>query len=298
MPHPVRLIGWLIDLGDRRLHQGIARTDLVSGGLLALATVAISALTTRLVIASVQSFGWLAGAVAATTIASTALALRGLNAAARQVEDDLRSGREDEARAALRALVGRDPEKLDRIGMMRAAIESVAENTSDGFVAPLLFLVLGGPVGAICYKAINTLDSMIGYRDTRYTYFGRIAARLDDFANLLPSRLTALCIVAAASIITRRGRESVRIWRADGAKHQSPNAGHPEAAMAGALGVELGGDVYYSGVLERGPRFGSSELPAEAQTLHEARMIMWIAGGCAAAVLLAGRVAIMKLLRY
>jgi adenosylcobinamide-phosphate synthase len=296
MPHPVRVIGRLINLGDRRLHQGIPGPDLVLGGILALVTVAVSGLATWLLIASAHSLSWFAGAIAATTVASTTLALRGLDEAALQVENDLRSCHENEARVALRSLVGRDPAKLDRIGMIRAAIESVAENTSDGFVAPLLFLVLAGPVGAISYKAINTLDSMIGYRDARYNYFGRIAARLDDCANLLPSRLTALCIAAAATIVTRRGHASLRIWRADSAKHHSPNAGHPEAAMAGALGVELGGDAYYSGVLERGPRFGLSELPTEAHTLRDARMIMWIASGFAAVVLLAGRAAIMKML--
>jgi adenosylcobinamide-phosphate synthase len=296
MPHPVRPMGWLIDLGDRRLHQGVPSHDLTIGGLLALATIAASALAVWLVIVFAQSLGWFAEAIAATTIASTTLALRGLDGAACQVGNDLRSGRENEARLALRALVGRDPEKLDRVGMIRAAIESVAENTSDGFVAPLLFLVLAGPVGAIGYKAINTLDSMIGYRDARYNYFGRIAARLDDYANLLPSRLTALCIAAAATIVTHRGGASLRIWRADGCKHQSPNAGHPEAAMAGALGVELGGDAYYSGTLERGPRFGLSELPIEAHTLREARMIMWIAGGCAAVILIAGRAAVISVL--
>ena len=294
----MRLIGWLIDLGDRRLHQGVPGHDLTIGGLLALATIAFSALTAWLVIVFAHRLGWFAEAIAAAIIASTTLALRGLDGAARQVEDDLRSGREKEARLALRALVGRDPEKLDCIGMIRAAIESVAENTSDGFVAPLFFLAAAGPVGAISYKAINTLDSMIGYRDTRYTYFGRFAARLDDYANLLPSRLTALCIAAAATIVTHRSRASLRIWRADGCKHQSPNAGHPEAAMAGALGVELGGGAYYSGVLETAPRFGLSEQPMELQTLRRARAIMWIASGCAAVILLAGRAALSNLFRH
>jgi adenosylcobinamide-phosphate synthase len=298
MPHPVRLMGWLIDLGDRRLHQGVPSRDLMTGGLVALATIAVSALAAWLVIVFAESLGWFAEAIAATTIASTTLALRGLDDAARQVENDLRSGRENEGRMALRALVGRDPEKLDRAGMIRAAIESVAENTSDGFVAPLLFLVAAGPVGAISYKAINTLDSMIGYRDPRYNHFGRFAARLDDYANLLPSRLTALCIAAAATIVTQRGRASLRIRRTDGWKHQSPNAGHPEAAMAGALGVELGGDAYYSCVLESGPRFGLSERAIEVQTLRQARTIMWIASGCASMILIAGRAALSKLFLY
>ena len=147
---------------------------------------------------------------------------------------------------------------LLRAGLARTS-QSVAENCSDGFVAPLLYLFAAGPAGAIAYKAINTMDSMIGHRDQRYLYFGRCAARIDDAANLIPARLTALCITVAAALHFGRGRIALAAWRRDAARHPSPNAGHPEAAIAGALGIQLGGGAFYGGEFEPHPTFGDRE---------------------------------------
>lgn len=289
LPHPVRIIGWAIAAGDRHLHRGSPQSDLISGALLSIAVIAVAGLAAWSIVAIAQILNLYAGEVVATLIAWTTLAIRGLDDAAREVEDSLNRGEEDMARRAVRALVGRDAGILNHSGLVKAAIESIAENLSDGFVAPLLFLVVAGPVGALAYKAINTLDSMIGYRDTRYLYFGRIAARLDDVANLIPSRLTALAITAASVIATGRARESLRACVSDGAKHESPNAGYPEAAMAGALGVELGGDAFYAGELEHRPRFGSAEVPLDVGTIRSARIVMWIAGAFVLATVLALR---------
>jgi adenosylcobinamide-phosphate synthase len=153
----------------------------------------------------------------------------------------------------------------------------------------MLFLFLAGPVGAVSYKAINTLDSMVGYKDAHYLYFGRCAARLDDIANLVPARLTALCIAAAAGLLTGKGLESLRTCFADARKHESPNAGYPEAAMAGALGVELGGDAYYGGELEHRPRLGNGKAALDVPALHTSRILMWIATAMALAVVTALR---------
>lgn len=296
LPHPVRLIGWLIALGERRLNGKSGRMNLVSGTFLTIAVVIISALSTCIVIGVAQRMSTFAGVIAATIIASATLALRGLDTAAREVERELRIDSLAGARIAIRALAGRDPDRLDKPGLIRAAIESVAENASDGFVAPLLFLVIAGPAGAISYKAINTLDSMIGYRDERYIHFGRVAARLDDYANLIPSRLTAISIAIAAIVVTGRGRESLRTCCTDGGKHESPNAGYPEAAMAGALGIELGGDAYYEGNLESRPSFGLGIVPISVETLGKARRVLWLACGCAALILFALRLGVAKLL--
>lgn len=198
---------------------------------------------------------------------------------------------------AIGSLVGRDPERLDKPGIIRAAIESVAENASDGFVAPLLFLVIAGPAGAMAYKAINTLDSMIGYRNERYIHFGRVAARLDDCVNWIPSRLTAVAIAMAAMAVTRRGSESLRACFADGGKHESPNAGYPEAAMAGALGIQLGGEAYYGGELEVRPHLGSDETAVSIETLRRAREVMWLASACATLILFTLRFGLMRLTR-
>jgi adenosylcobinamide-phosphate synthase len=289
LPHPVKLIGNGLSFGERFFRTGRSVRDLLGGATLAILVVALSSATTCVVIILSAAISSSLGLLMATLIAWTSLAARSLNDAALAVERDLISGDDDSARREIRSLVGRDPEFLDRDGLIRAAIESVAENTSDGIIAPLLFLCFAGPVGAITYKAINTLDSMIGYRDSRNLYFGKFAARLDDFANLIPARLTAVSISIAASLLNRRGLESLRTFLADAEKHQSPNAGYPEAAMAGALGVELGGDAYYGRELERRPRLGNPDVSADVTTLRTSRMLMYFAAGIALVILLGSR---------
>jgi adenosylcobinamide-phosphate synthase len=284
LPHPVSLIGRAITFGERRLYTGSPSRDLVGGTFLVIAVVMLAVGASWALIAALQAINWLLGALAATLIAWTTLAARGLNDAALAVERCLRCNDVGSARREIRALVGRDPDTLDQSGLVRAAIESVAENSSDGVIAPLLFLFIGGPVSALAYKAINTLDSMVGYRDARYLYFGRFAARLDDIANLVPARVTAVSIALATALLTGRARESLRACIADARKHESPNAGYPEAAMAGALGVELGGDAYYGGKLEHRPRFGRAEAPLNLAALRTSRVLMWLAAALVLAV--------------
>ncbi len=290
--HPVRLIGYAIAYGDRSLHTGFPRADLLRGACLTASLIGATLLITWGAIAAARHVSSYAGALLAVVLAWTTLSARGLDDAARRVEHAI--AREDlsAARSAIRALVGRDPDSLDRTGLIAGAIESLAENLSDGFVAPLFFLAVAGASGAMTYKAINTLDSMIGYRDERYLYFGRIAARLDDVANLIPSRLAAVAITAAAALITARPRQSLSAWFADARKHESPNAGYPEAAMAGALGVQLGGDAYYAGILEHRARLGSPERAIDLKALASARHITWAAGAIALIVMLSLRQAL------
>ena len=295
LPHPVKGIGWLIAVGGRHLNTGSRRTDLINGGVLSILVIAIAGGVAWITIAVAQMFNFYVGALAATIIAWTTLAIRGLDDSARSVERSLIAGDDGSARFAIRALVGRDPESLDRQGLIRASIESIAENLSDGFVAPLLFLAVAGPVGAIVYKAINTLDSMVGYRDAQYLYFGRIAARIDDLANLVPSRLTALAISIAAAIVTGRARQSMSVCLSDGCKHASFNAGYPEAAMAGALSIELGGDAFYAGELERRPVLGRAEVPLDLKALRSARIILWVAGAVTLMLILVSRAGILGL---
>ena len=288
MPHPVRFIGRAVTLGEARLHAGDPRADLWRGALLAAAVVVLAALAAWMAIAVASTAANCLGLAAAVLIAWTTLALNGLDRAAGEVEQALGRGHDDLARAAMPALVGRDPATLDRDAMVRATVESVAENCSDGVLAPLCFLFIGGPVLALAYKAINTLDSMIGHRDARHLYFGRVAARLDDAANFVPARLTALCLAAAAALTLGRGRAAFDAWRADAHKHASPNAGFPEAAMAGALGIELGGDAIYAGEVEHRARLGRAECAAGVADIARARRLMRIAtaiGFCLLALL-------------
>ncbi len=294
LPHPVRLVGRAIDCGERILRTGDERRDLRGGTALALAIVALAGLVTWALIAVLGRLSPTLGACAAVTFAWTTLALRGLDQAAAEVGRCLARSDIDAARRALPALVGRDPQALDRDAIVRATVESVAENCSDGVVAPVLFLFVGGPVAAIGYKAINTLDSMIGYRGQRYLYFGRCAARLDDFANLVPARLTALCLSAAAACFGR-GAQALATCRADAHRHQSPNAGFPEAAMAGALGIQLGGDAVYDGVLECRAWLGRPERQPTLEDITAARKLLHMAALLAFAVLAATRAGLAKL---
>ncbi|MGH7916536.1 MAG: cobalamin biosynthesis protein CobD/CbiB, partial [Candidatus Binataceae bacterium] len=238
---------------------------------------------------------WLS-ALAGLLVAWTTLAARGLDRAAFGVQAALSCGDEAGARRALPALVGRDPEALNRNGMICATVESVAENCSDGIIAPLLFLFVGGPVAAMAYKAANTLDSMIGYTTTRYYYFGRAAARIDDVLNYIPARLTALCLIAAAALVFGRAHKAYVSCRADAQVHRSRNAGYPEAAMAGALGIQLGGDAVYEGEVERRGLMGIPEREPAVADILRARIMMWTALTLAFVALTIARLAIAALI--
>jgi adenosylcobinamide-phosphate synthase len=179
------------------------------------------------------------------------------------------------ARKRLARIVGRDAENLDTQEISRAVIETVAESASDGIIAPLCYMALGGIPLAMAYRAVNTLDSMIGHADTRYFYFGKAAARLDDIANYLPSRISALAVIAASQVFSQSDpRAAWRTWRRDGAKHKSPNAGQPESAMAGALHVALGGDNTYDGELIPAQRIGREfPPPTPRDAVHAIRLV-------------------------
>jgi adenosylcobinamide-phosphate synthase len=274
LPHPVRFIGATIAIGERRMYTGGHRTDRRNGRLLTIGIVGLTALVTYLIVSVADRLGSSLGATVAVLIAWTSIALRGLDDAALRVERALIVSDLSAARAALPALVGRDPNALDAEGIARATVESVAENTNDAVIAPMLFLFIAGPVGALAYKAINTLDSMIGYRDERYMHFGRAAARLDDFANWFPARIAAFSIAAAAELLLGTGRRALAIRARDARQHDSPNAGHPESAMAGALGVQLGGDAVYGGELEPRAALGDAENPVTPQSIELSRSIL------------------------
>jgi adenosylcobinamide-phosphate synthase len=219
-------------------------------------------------------------------LAWTCLAARSLDDEAHSVLAALAESEEREhARMRLARIVGRDTAHLDEAEICRAVIETVAESASDGFVAPLFYMALGGVPLAMAYKAANTLDSMIGHADARYFYFGKAAARLDDVANLIPSRLTALAIAGVAGLGDRAdAKQAVTIWYRDGHKHKSPNAGQPESAMAGALGVRLGGENRYAGEVIQTPVMGA-KFPAAA--VPQAKQALRIVAGVAAVATLA-----------
>jgi adenosylcobinamide-phosphate synthase len=212
------------------------------------------------------------------------------------VLERLEQGNLPAARERVSWMVGRDTEHLDETGVTRAAVESVAENTVDGVLAPLFFAFLGGPVAAVAYKAMSTLDSTFGYRNEHYLHFGWASARLDDAANYLPARLAVPLIALAALFLGESPRNALRICRRDGGKHESPNAGLAEAAVAGALGVRLGGAVRRQGKTGGLPYFGDPLRPLEKDHIRRANALMFGATLAAALVFSAARVGLERLI--
>ena len=210
-----------------------------------------------------------------------ALALKGLAAESGRVQAELERGDLPAARKAVARIVGRDTEALPAEGVAKAAVETVAENFSDGVAAPLFYLLIGGAPLALAYKAVNTMDSMVGYKNDRYLYFGRAAARLDDAANYLPSRLAALCWIGGAFLTGQDGRGAWRIWRRDRRNHASPNSAQTESACAGALGVQLAGPASYFGKRVDKPAIGDPGRPVEPEDIARANRTLYAAGGLA-----------------
>ncbi len=270
--HPVTWMGALISWLELRLNNGGNRR---LKGAVMLALLLLTALALGLLVMAATRripFGWVLEAV----LASTLLAQKELGRAVKAVADGLNLSLPS-GRAAVSHIVGRDPEQLDEPGVARAAVESLAESTSDGIVAPLFWLLVGGLPGILVYKATNTADSMVGHRNERFRQFGWASARFDDVLNWIPARLTAL-VIAGAAFLTR-GADPERAWGtalSDARKHESPNAGWPEAAVAGALGFQLGGPRTYDGELHDLPAFGDGRADLGGSDILKSLELYWV----------------------
>ena len=290
LPHPVRAMGALIAGLERPLRAVFPKTprgEIIAGGFLVVLTVGVSTGTAAALL-------WLCGQIhpylafaAETLLCYQLLATRALRDESLKVYLALRDGALDDARKAVSMIVGRDTDRLDETGVAKAAVETVAENASDGVIAPLLFLAVGGvPLGTL-YKAVNTMDSMVGYKNDRYLYFGRAAARLDDLMNFLPARLSGVLLCLAAGPAGFDGKHAWRIFQRDRKKHKSPNSAHTEAAAAGALHVELAGSSHYFGRLVEKPSIGDPLRPVEPADILRCNRLMY-AGAFLALVLFCG----------
>ncbi|MBI5235604.1 MAG: cobalamin biosynthesis protein CobD [Deltaproteobacteria bacterium] len=295
MPHAVRWIGRLIAFLDKYLNTtGAPRWRArLFGALTALVVIGLVYVFAQTALTIAASYSqWLLFAVTVYVIWS-GLAITSLSDEAMSVINALKAEDLPDARKKLSCIVGRDTQDLDEKGMLRAVIETVSENTSDGVVAPLFYFALGGAPGMLAYKAVNTLDSMLGYRNERYQYFGWASARIDDAANLVPARLTALIMVVASFILGLDWRSSLRIWMRDGGNHQSPNSGRPEASASGALGVALGGPLSYNGVRSEKPligaEFAAPDIRSALNAVRLMRATAWIAALMAFIVTVASR---------
>ncbi|MDR1546685.1 MAG: adenosylcobinamide-phosphate synthase CbiB [Deltaproteobacteria bacterium] len=289
-PHPVRLLGRLIVWGEKACLDVLGRRPsrpaarVAAGAFLTAGVVAVAGLAAWLTLRLLGALSSVLWTLAAVYLCYAALCLRDLLTHAENVEKALEQGHLEQARSALAWFVGRDTAGLDPAATRRAVTETLAENFSDGLAAPFLALALGGPVLAWMYKAVNTLDSMVGYKNERYLHLGRCSAKLDDLANFLPARLAALLLILAAWLRGLDHRAAWRLWRREGRFHSSPNSGQTEAAMAGALGVFLGGRSFYGGLAVDKPVINAGGGESTARTVAEAMALVKTASLLAAAL--------------
>ncbi len=283
--HPVTVMGRVISGLERffRPYCPTAGSQRLAGMVLAVAVTGGAYAATAVVVRLAGRLHPYLGIALSVWLISTTISVRGLAEAGREVYRWLENGNLQGARLALARVVGRDTGSLDGPEIVRGAVETVAENTTDGVVSPLFYALLGGAPLAMAYKAVNTLDSMVGYRDERYLHLGWASARLDDLANYFPARITGILLVAAAALQGLDWKRAWRTWRSDAARHPSPNSGIPEAAMAGALGVRLGGTNYYRGRPSFRAYLGTPEQPLEPPVIKKAVGLMYLAAFLAVA---------------
>ncbi len=273
LPHPVRMIGTFAARCET-LFRSCFVTPRLAGILTVAVVVAATGLGTALLLKAAGLLHPLLEDCAAIFFLYTSIAIRDLIRHSTAVYDALRARDLPLARARVAMIVGRDTKSLNETGISRATVESIAESMVDGITAPLFFAVFGGPVGAMLYKAINTGDSMFGYRNERYLEFGWAAARLDDLANFIPARLTAVLVPLAAALLQLNGKNAWRILKRDRFNHASPNSGHTEAAVVGALGIRLGGPGSYFGSRVEKPFIGDADKTVTASMIPETNRLM------------------------
>lgn len=276
--HPVRGMGRLIKFLENRLRTNSAKwIERTKGIILTFVVVGISTYLAYLSIKLSRSFSPFLGSLVWVYLGYTTLSIKDLQV---KVKAILRKTEKDslvQARKELAKIVSRDTQNLSKDKIALATIESIAENTNDGIIAPLFYLILGGPILAIAYKSINTLDSMVGYKNERYLHFGWFSAKLDDIANFIPARVSGFLISLSSLARGERAKESFKTMIKDGKKHLSPNSGISEAAMAGALGIRLGGPSTYKGRLSEKPYLGGERRALQSSFISEALTISLIA---------------------
>lgn len=284
MPHPVVYMGKAISALEGFLRPRLPKTpqgELLGGAILAAALPAGTYAAASGACALADKLHPKLGLALETVWCWQALALRGLAQESAAVQRELEKGDLPAARKAVGRIVGRDTQELTAEGVTKAAVETVAENFSDGVAAPLFYMLLGGAPLALTYKAVNTMDSMVGYKNGRYLYFGRAAAKLDDLVNMVPSRLAALCWVGSAFLTGQDGKNAWRIWRRDRRNHASPNSAQTESACAGALGVQLAGPASYFGRVVDKPTIGDPDRAVEPADIGRANKMLYGAAGLA-----------------
>lgn len=287
MYHPVIFIGKTISFLEKNIRKILPRTpsgELMGGIVLVLLTLIASGGIPCIILYAAglihPAIQWAAGAFMCYQL----LAVKCLRDESMKVYDALKTGTIEDGRHAVSMIVGRDTQALDEKGVVKAAVETVAENFSDGVLAPMLYMLIGGPVLMFVYKGINTMDSMVGYKNDRFLYFGRCAAKLDDAANFIPSRIAGIMLILAAYIGPFSGKDARRIFLRDRRKHASPNSAQTESAAAGALQIQLAGNAYYFGKLHEKQFIGDSIREIEVDDIKRMNNLMYIASTLSAVI--------------
>ena len=296
--HPVRIIGKGISFFERILRNIFPagrKGERIAGVLLVILIVGCSVLVPAVILWLAYGYQFWLGFVLETFFCYQLLAAKSLQAESKQVYDALKTGDLEQGRYAVSMIVGRDTQNLSTEGVTKAAVETVAENTSDGIIAPLFYMMIGGAVLGFAYKAVNTMDSMVGYKNDRYQYFGTAAARLDDVLNYLPARISAWVMIGAAAILRMDGKNALKIYRRDHAKHASPNSAHTEAVMAGALQVQLAGDAWYFGKLHKKPFIGDDIRMISIEDICRSHRLMYATEFLCAGIFAAVRMLVLIL---
>lgn len=277
--HPIRIIGNYISLSEKVLRKIFPKTkygETVAGGILVIKVLFVSFAVPFLILFFSYRLNRFLGIGVESVMCYFLLAARSLSDAALKVYKPLKIGDTETARKNVSMIVGRDAESLDDVGITKAAVETVAENTSDGVAAPIIYMAIGGGVLGFMYKAVNTMDSMVGYKNDRYINFGKMAAKLDDIANFIPSRISAYLMILSAYILRFDGKGAFKIHKRDCRNHASPNSAQTESVTAGALGIQLAGDAYYFGKLYKKPFIGDKKRDIEYEDIKRSIKLMYL----------------------
>ena len=287
LPHPVRLIGWFIARGEKQIRTkgGSPEQEYQKGLILSCLTIAAAFLLPLLLLLVLYKINETLGLIIHALLCWQIIAAKSLKTETMKVHYALANNNLKRAREELSYLVSRDTDSLDRSRIIKSTVETVSENTSDGVIAPLFFMLIGGAPLGFLYKAVNTLDSMIGYKNEKYIRFGRFAAKLDDAVNYIPARISAMVMIAASFLCGYNWRNAVKIYQRDRFNHPSLNSGQTEAVCAGALGIQIGGANYYFGKLVDKPTIGDNLRPVDTEDIIKANRLMyctfflaWLAG--------------------
>lgn len=298
LPHPIRWIGSLIGKLDKSFYRENDgdKVKLLKGFAVVVIVLFISTMCPLVILYVAYSENFVLGMILESMMCYYLIAPRCLKDESMKVYQALKKEDIKGARKAVSMIVGRDTNVLDKEGITKATVETVAENTSDGVTAPLMYMAFGGAILGFFYKAANTMDSMLGYKNEKYLYFGRCAAKLDDILNFLPARITALFMIAASPLCGLDGKNALKVWKRDRKKHASPNAAQTEAVCAGALGVMLAGDAYYFGKRYPKETIGDEKRKIETEDIRQANRLMYVTAVMVLAVSVIVRVAVRRMM--